>query len=160
MDKKTNPAKEWLMRYQAMQIRQESMIRSIEAAEERTLRCTYVLKPIHVQGGSGAYDRMAEDVVGKLDGQVALKSSIAEIEEALKEVVETIDRIERAKKDAADRAEWEKAVLQLRYVEGLKWDDVIQKLPYEKTAVHEIHGTALLKVNKMLKKRTLSDTKV
>lgn len=160
MDKKTNPAKEWLMRYQAMKTSQEGLIQSIEEAEDRAMRCTYVLKPIHVQGGSGAYDRMAEDVAGKLDGQAALKNSIAEIEEVLQEIVETINRIEPAKNEAADRVEWEKTVLRLRYIRGLKWDDVIQKLPYEKTAVHEIHGTALLKVNKMLKKRTLSDTKV
>lgn len=148
MEKKQNPAKEFLKRYGALCMRRESLTNSIDAAIERATKCTYTLNPIKVQGGSGAYDRMAEDIATKLDCVNLLTEARADAERALQDILAAIDSI-------AD--EEQKTLLTLRYVEGLKWEDVCYRMHYEKTKVHELHGLALVKINRWLKLRTKTE---
>lgn len=148
MDKKQNPAKEFLKRYSALCLRRESLTNSIDAAIDRATKCTYTLNPIKVQGGGGAYDRMAEDIATKLDCVNLLTEARADAERALQDILAAIDSI-------AD--EEQKTLLTLRYVEGLKWEDVCYRMHYEKTKVHELHGLALVKINRWLKLRTKTE---
>lgn len=148
MEKKQNPAKEFLKRYGALCMRRESLTHSIDAAIDRATKCTYTLNPIKVQGGSGAYDRMAEDIATKLDCVNLLAEARADAERALQDILAAIDSI-------AD--EEQKTLLTLRYVEGLKWEDVCYRMHYEKTKVHELHGLALVKINRWLKLRTKTE---
>lgn len=148
MEKRENPAKAFLGRYTALCERRDSLTRSIDSAIDRATKCTYTLNPIKVQGGSGAYDRMAEDIAIKLDCMSLLEGAKADTVAALQEILSAIDSV-------AD--EEQKAVLTMRYVEGLKWEDVCYKIHYEKTKVYELHGYALVKINKWLKSRSKTE---
>ena len=139
-----NPAKAFLSRYKYLCIQQESLQRSIQAAQDRALSCTVRLKPIHTQGGSGAYDRLAEDVAGKLDAEEQLALCVSDKNRALAEILAAINSLQ---------SEAQKTVLTLRYIECLDWPDVQDKMGHEKTQTYIIHGRALWEVWQWMKRK-------
>lgn len=139
--KPDNPAKTFLSRYKYLCIQQESLQRSIQAAQDRALSCTVRLKLIHTQGGGGAYDKMAEDVAGKLDAEEQLEADLEVISKALAEIRAAINSLQ---------SEAQKTVLTLRYIECLDWPDVQDKMGYERTQTYIIHGRALRNVLKWM----------
>ena len=136
-----NPAKAFLSRYKYLCIQQESLQRSIQAAQDRALSCTVRLKPIHTQGGGGAYDRLAEDIASKLDAEEQLSLDLGEISKALADIRAAINSLQ---------SEAQKTVLMLRYIEGLDWQDVQEKIGYERAQTYIIHGRALRNVMKWM----------
>ena len=142
-----NPAKTFLKRYRALIVEQESLQRSIEAAYDRARSCSVRLKPIHVTGGSGAYDRMAEDVARIADETEQLKATKTRVAAALSEILEAIGAVED---------ETQHAVLLLRYVEGLDWLKIADKLNYADRTIFILHGRALWAVNHWLQAKEKS----
>lgn len=138
-----NPAKTYLKRYRALLIQRDSLQRSINAAYERATSCTVRLKPISVSGGAGAYDRMAEDVARISDETAQLEDAKAKTEMALSEIMEAI----RAVPD-----EMQRAVLLLRYVEGLDWITLSERIGYEISNTYILHGRALWTVRRWMEK--------
>lgn len=136
-----NPAKAFLSRYKYLCIQQESLQRSIQAAQDRALSCTVRLKPIHTQGGSGAYDRLAEDVAGKLDAEEQLALCVSDKNRALAEILAAINSLQ---------SEAQKTVLTLRYIEGLEWHKVAVRIGYTEAGVYVLHGRALRNVMKWM----------
>ena len=136
-----NPAKTYLRRYRALVVQQESLQRSIDAAYDRAYSCTQRLKPIRVQGGGGAYDRMAEDVARIADETEKLREAKAKVDAALADVLTAINAVPD---------EMQKTVLILRYVEGLDWISISERISYEERQTFVIHGRALWAVRKWL----------
>jgi DNA-directed RNA polymerase specialized sigma24 family protein len=139
--KQENPAKTFLKRYRALAIQRDSLQRSIDAAYDRAYSCTARLKPIHVQGGGNIYDRMAEDVARISDETEQFKAAKERAETALAEILEAIQAVPD---------EMQKTVLMLRYVEGLDWISISEKISYEERQTFVIHGRALWAVRKWL----------
>ena len=139
-----NPAKRFLRGYRAMMIRRESLLREIDRRRESATGTTVRLKPIQVQGGSGAYDRMAEDVARIVDAEEALTAEIAEISKRLTEILEAI---------ASVPDEMQKTVLTLRYIEGLDWVQIQERICYERTQTLVLHGKALVHINRWMEKK-------
>lgn len=148
MEKKQDPAEEFLKRYRDLCDRMDSLTISIDEAIDRATKCTYTLNPIKVQGGSGAYDRMAEDIATKLDCVNLLTEARADAERALQEILEAINSITDEK---------QKKLLTLRYVRGLKWEAVYHEMHYEKSRTHELHKLAKKKIDRWLKLRTKTE---
>lgn len=136
-----NPAKTYLKRYRAMMARRESLQRSIEEAYDRATSCTQKLRAVHVDGGSAAYDRMAEDVVKVADSTEQLKKVLDQIDRDLQEILRAIDSVPD---------ELQKTVLTLRYIEGLSWESIQEQLNYERTQTLVAHGRALWHVKQWL----------
>ena len=136
-----NPAKTYLRRYRALVVQRDSLQRSIDAAYERAYSCTQRLKPIHVQGGGGMYDRMAEDVARISDETEQLKAAKERAEKALSEIMSAIQAVPD---------EMQKTVLILRYVEGLEWHKVAVQINYTEAGVYVLHGRALWNVKKWM----------
>ena len=136
-----NPAKTYLKRYRALVIQRDSLQRSIDAAYDRAYSCTHRLKPIRVQGGGSAYDRMAEDVARISDETEKLKAAKERAEAALAEIMSAIQAVPD---------EMQRTVLLLRYVEGLDWISLADKIGYEERQAFIIHGRALWTVRKWL----------
>ena len=143
--KQENPAKVFLKRYRALAIQRDSLQRSIDAAYDRAYSCTARLKPIHVQGGGNIYDRMAEDVARISDETEQFKAVKEQAETALAEILEAIQAVPD---------EMQKTVLLLRYVEGLGWLDISEKIGYEISNTYILHGRALWNVKKWMEGRT------
>ena len=136
-----NPAKTYLRRYRALVIQRDSLQRSIDAAYDRAYSCTQRLKPVHVQGGGGVYDRMAEDVARITDATEQLRDAKAKVDAALGEILTAINAVPD---------EMQKTVLMLRYVEGLDWRAIQETVNYEETQIFVIHGRALWHVRRWL----------
>ena len=136
-----NPAKTYLRRYRALVIQRDSLQRSIDAAYDRAYSCTQRLKSVHVQGGGSVYDRMAEDVARISDETEQLKAAKERAEKALAEIMSAIQAVPD---------EMQKTVLMLRYVEGLDWISIAERIGYEISNTYILHGRALWSVRKWL----------
>ena len=140
--KPENPAKTYLRRYRALVVQRDSLQRSIDAAYDRAYSCTQRLKPVHVQGGGGVYDRMAEDVARITDATEQLRDAKAKVDAALGEILTAINAVPD---------EMQRTVLLLRYVEGLEWIAISERIHYEERQTFVIHGRALWAVNQWLR---------
>ena len=136
-----NPAKTYLKRYRALVYQRDSLQRSIDAAYDRAYSCTVRLKPMHVIGGSGAYDRMAEDVARISDETEQLRAAKERAEKALSEILSAIQAVPD---------EMQRTVLLLRYVEGLDWISISERIHYEERQTFILHGRALWAVRRWL----------
>jgi DNA-directed RNA polymerase specialized sigma24 family protein len=135
-----NPAKRFLRGYRALLVRRDSLLREIERRRESATGTTVRLKEISVQS-SGAYDRMAEDVARIVDDEESLGDALQEIARKLKEILQAIESVPD---------EMQKTVLTLRYIEGLDWLPIAERIGYEISNTYIIHGRALVEVNKWL----------
>lgn len=140
-----NPAKRFLRGYRALLVRRDSLLREIERRRESATGTTVRLKEINVQSG-GAYDRMAEDVARIVDDEESLGDALQEIARKLKEILQAIESVPD---------EMQKTVLTLRYIEGLDWLPIAERIGYEISNTYIIHGRALVEINKWLEKKTL-----
>ena len=138
-----NPAKRFLRGYRALLLRRESLLREIERLRESLTGITAPLKDDPVQG-SGAADRMADTVARIVDAEEALNPALTEINDRIREILAAIDSVPD---------EMEKTVLTLRYIEGLDWITISERIAYEISNTYIIHGRALVEVNRWLKGR-------
>lgn len=144
MDRPENPAKTYLKRYRACIYRVKSLERAIDEATARATSITVRLKPISVQNGNTVYDQMAEEVCKIADITVELREEAEKAWEVLAEILKAIDAVPD---------EMQKTVLTLRYVEGLNWMQIAEKIGYEISNTYILHGRALWAVNQWMKAR-------
>lgn len=139
---KPNPAKQFLKGYKALMLRRESLLREVERMRESLTGTTVQLKQ-DVVTGSGATDRIGNLVPQIVDTEEAIKPELKEINERIKRIFSAIN-------SAPD--EMQKTVLTLRYIEGLDWLAISERIGYEISNTYIIHGRALSEVNKWLVK--------
>jgi DNA-directed RNA polymerase specialized sigma24 family protein len=148
MNEKKNPAKEFLSRYGNLFQQRESLLRSIDIIRANATNTGIHLKDVRVQSSSPVHDQMAEDAAKIVDMTAKLDALVKEIDQALSEILMAI----RAVEDSTQQT-----VLMLRYVEGLDWADIMERIGYEKTQTMVYHGRALLAVKAWLEVRTKTD---
>ena len=136
-----NPAKTFLRQYRGMVARCNALSRAIREAEEQATDVSVHLKPVSVQT-SASGDAMLNSVIRMVEATEQLQEEKARCDQALQEVLTAINSV-------AD--ETQKAVLTMRYVEGLAWTDIQEQINYERTQTLVIHGRALEAVNKWLR---------
>lgn len=143
-----NPAKAFLRRYRAILSRQQSLIRALNAVRDRQTDCTVKLRAVQVQSG-WAGDRLAEEIVRQIDieDQIIAQEQLAAA--ALAEIFEAIGSVQD---------DQQRAVLTLRYIEGLSWIEIQDRIGYERTQTLVIHGRGLWAVNQWLKERTKTES--
>lgn len=137
-----NPAKAYLRRYRAALQRAESLQRAIDEARNMAISISVQLKPDKVQT-SGGHDLMESAIIRAADATVVLDEQLKGANAVLTEVLEAISAVPD---------EMQKTVLTLRYVEGLPWISVSERIHYEERMTFMIHGKALIAVNEWLKK--------
>lgn len=140
-----NPAKRFLRGYRALLLRRESLLREIERLRESLTGITAPLKDDPVQS-SGAADRMADTIARIVDAEEALAPALDEINCRIREILAAIDSVPD---------EMGKTVLTMRYIEGLDWLKISEKVGYEISNTYIIHGRALVEVNRWLSAQTL-----
>ena len=148
MENNQNPAKEFLNRYRHLVQRRESLLREIDMIRARATSTSVRIKDVNVLSSSRIHDQMAEDAALLADSTAALDALVKEIDLALREILEAIAAVDDEK---------QKTVLTLRYIEGLSWQHVQERMAYEHTQVMVIHGRALIKVKEWVKERTKTD---
>ena len=140
-EKKPNPAKTFLRGYRALILRRQALFREIERLRESLTGTTVQLKP-DVVSTSGAGDRMGDTVARIVDAEEALRPALAEIARQIADIMSAIESVPD---------EMQKTVLTLRYIEGLDWFTISDRIGYEISNTYIIHGRALYEVNRWLK---------
>lgn len=135
-----NPAKQYLKGYKALMLRRESLLREVERMRESLTSTTVQLKE-DVVTGSGATDRIGSVVPQIVDAEAAIKPELADINERIRGIFAAIN---------AAPDEMQKTVLTLRYIEGLDWLAISERIGYEISNTYIIHGRALVCVNQWL----------
>lgn len=137
-----NPAKAFLRRYTALRAQYESIQRDMDAKRECLTSITAPIGGDSVQ--SSTSDRMASVIASIIDSETDLAETASQIERSLREILAAIGSVQDS---------MQKAVLTLRYVEGLDWISVSERINYEISNTYIIHGRALVEVNKWLEGR-------
>lgn len=135
-----NQAKTFLMQYRALSIQLDSIRREVQRKRDSLTSITVQLKPDVVKG-SGVSDRMAEAIAQIVDAEAQFAEIVGQITKTQREIMEAIKSVEN---------ETQKAVLMLRYVEGLDWISIQERIGYERTQTLVLHGRALIAVNKWM----------
>lgn len=137
-----NPAKTFLKQYTALKEQYKSIQREMAERRECLTNTTAPMDGDAVQSSSG--DRMASVIASIIDSEVDLAETAREIERSLRDILAAIGSVQDS---------MQKAVLTLRYVEGLDWISVSERINYEISNTYIIHGRALVEVNKWLEGR-------
>lgn len=137
--KTVNPAKEALKEYRWKLKQRDELLREMDESYDRAISCTVRLKPNKSFGSSASYDRMADDVVRIADTRERLKEKIAELDAKMADILKMIDAV---------NDERGRLILTMRYVRGMRWEDIQKEMHYSEKQVKRIHGFALLDINK------------
>lgn len=141
MQDKQNPAKYYLKGYKALMLRRESLLREVERMRESLTSTTVQLKQ-DIVTGSGATDRIGNLVPQIVDTEQTILPELKDINERIRRILAAINSVPD---------EMQKTILTLRYIEGLDWISVSERVGYEERQTFVIHGRALIAVNRWLK---------
>ena len=139
----TQAAKAYLRQYRGLLARCKALSRAIQRAEEEATDVSVHLKPVSVQT-SASGDAMPNSVIRIVEATEQLQQEKARCESALADVLAAINAVPD---------ETQKAVLTMRYVEGLPWTEIQGQINYERTQTLVIHGKALQTVSAWLRQR-------
>lgn len=142
-----NPAKTFLRRYRAILQRQRSLQRTLKNIRDSQTDIAAKLGAVRVQGGSPD-DRQANDIARICTLEELIADAEKQAAAALRDILDAIDAVPDEK---------QKTVLTMRYVEGLPWPEIADRLHYEKTQVFLFHGLALKNINQWLKVRSKTE---
>lgn len=138
--KPENPAKKLLSRYRSMIRERDALQDEINASFGKATSCTTQLSPIKT-GGSAAYDRMGENTINMIDAQERLEQSRQQLNLLVQRIMKYWDAMED---------ERQKELILYKYIRGMKWEDIQEKMSYERTQIYVLHGRALLTINRMM----------
>lgn len=143
----SNPAKAYLMRYRALQLKCAALERAIRSAMENATNTTVALKEVCVQT-SGGGEMMANAVVSAIDATKYLEEERQEATKIMNEIMQAIKSV----KD--DR---QQTVLIEKYINGRPLNQIQQDIGYEKRNTIIIHGRALWEVWQYMKRKGLCE---
>ena len=140
MQEKQNPAKQFLRGYKALLLRRESLLREVERMRESLTSTTVQLKQ-DIVTNSGAQDKIGNIVPLIVDAEESIIPELKEINQQIKRILSAINSVPD---------EMGKTVLTMRYMEGLDWLTISERIGYEISNTYIIHGKALIAVNNWL----------
>ena len=144
MKRTENPAKVFLRRYISIAARIDALKQAIDAAMERAFGTSVTLREVKVLSSPAEHDPMAADVCAAVDASEILREAMVKAQNDLREILTAIDAVSD---------ERQKTVLTYRYVNGMKFPDIAEKMNFSEPAIFVTHGRALLAVNKWLVER-------
>ena len=144
----TQAAKAYLRQYRGLVARCKALTRAIEKAQEEATDVSVHLKPVSVQTSSSG-DAMLNSVIRMVEATEQLQREKARCDAALADVLTAINAVQD---------ETQKAVLTMRYVEGLAWTRIAENINYEERQTFVIHGRGLAAVAEWLDSAQLRST--
>ena len=142
--KPDNPAKLFLRRYIALSGRVDALQAAINQAMERAFNTGVSIKEIKVLSSPAEHDPMARDVCNAVDACEIMYQYKNDAAVACMEILAAIETVPD---------EVQKELLTMRYITGLSFQEIQEKMNYERSQVFVIHGKALLAINKWLSKK-------
>ena len=139
--KPPNPAKKVLEDYRQLLVQQETLEASIRRRYERATSCTTRVRPNKTTGGGASYDRMADDVCASVDAKAQLKETIRRIDREIGRVLRLTDLVTDEK---------QRTVLYMRYIDGMGFQQIADRLGYSRIHACRLNGLALLEINRKM----------
>ena len=147
MKQHQNPAKAYLLRYQALKSKCAALERAIRAAMENATNTTVALKEICVQT-SGGGEMMANAVINAIDATKYLEEERQEATKVMREILDAIKAVPD---------ETQQTVLIEKYINGRTLQQIQNDVHYERRNMTIIHGRALWEVWQYMKRRGLAE---
>ena len=129
--KSRHPASAYLGSYVAIKKQIEALENEMSYLREKA---TYATPNIEKAGHSVRVDAMAALAVRRVDVETRLANMIEHLRECLDMRLWLLDQLDNP---------MHKLILTYRYINGLSWMEIRQKINYEESAAYEIHGRAL-----------------
>ena len=147
MTHKQNPAKAYLLRYQALKSKCAALERAIRTAMETATNTTVALKEICVQT-SGGGEMMANAVINAIDATKYLEEERQEATKVMREILDAIKAVPD---------ETQQTVLIEKYINGRTLQQIQNDVHYERRNMTIIHGRALWEVWQFMKRKGLAE---
>ena len=125
----------YLSRYRRLNQRIDRLLEEQSRWRERALKITPTLSQAPGGGGSGSPIERPMDKVLEID--VEINREIDEMQIARKEIRETLNQLED---------ESLKLLMEYRYIDGMTWEQIAEKMDYSRQWVTSLHGMALQKI--------------
>lgn len=125
----------YLSRYRRLNQRIDRLLEEQNRWRERALKITPTLSQAPGGGGNGSPIERPMDKVLEID--VEINREIDEMQIARKEIRETLNQLED---------ESLKLLMEYRYIDGMTWEQIAEKMDYSRQWVTSLHGMALQKI--------------
>lgn len=125
----------YLSRYRQLNQRIDRLLEEQSRWREMALKITPVLSQTPGGGESGSPIERPMDKVLEIDEEI--NREIDELQTVRQEIRAVLDQLED---------ENLKLLMEYRYIDGLTWEQIAEKMDYSRQWVTSLHGTALLKI--------------
>ncbi|MEA5016131.1 MAG: hypothetical protein VB099_16390 [Candidatus Limiplasma sp.] len=139
--KEPNPAKRYLAEYRTLACRRDTLIEELERLRDASMRATSRLSATRLSGTSGR-GGMEDSVIRVVDGEEALRRTIAHLDECLVARLVLIERL---------TDERQKLVLTYRYINGWGWAEIMRRMCLSERPMFYLHGKALESFRRAMK---------
>lgn len=102
---------------------------------EKAMRITPVLSPVPGGGGSGSPIERPMDKVLEIDAEI--NREIDELQTVRQEIRAALNQLEDENLEM---------LMEYRYIDGLTWERIAEKMDYSRQWVFRLHGKALQKI--------------
>lgn len=125
----------YLSRYRRLNQRIDRLLEEQSRWRERALKITPTLSQAPGGGGSGSPIERPMDKVLEID--VEINREIDELQIVRQEIRNTLNQLED---------ENLKLLMEYRYIDGMTWEQIAEKMDYSRQWVTSLHGMALQKI--------------
>ncbi len=125
----------YLSRYRRLNERIDRLLEEQSRWREMALKITPVLSQTPGGGESGSPIERPMDKVLEIDAEI--NREIDELQTVRQEIRAALNQLED---------ENLKLLMEYRYIDGLTWEQIAEKMDYSRQWVTSLHGTALLKI--------------
>ena len=126
----------YLSRYRRLNERIDRLLEEQSRWREKAMRITPVLSPVPGGGGSGSPIERPMDKVLEIDAEI--NREIDELQTVQQEIRAALNQLEDENLEL---------LMEYRYIDGLTWEQVAEKMHYSWRHTCRLHGEALAKIN-------------
>lgn len=136
MSKTENEQKiRYLSRYRRLNQRIDLLLEEQGRWREKAMRITPVLSPVPGGGGSGSPIERPMDKVLEIDAEI--NREIDELQTVRQEIRAALNQLEDENLEL---------LMEYRYIDGLTWERIAEKMDYSRQWIFSLHGKALQKI--------------
>ena len=126
----------YLSRYRRLNQRIDRLLEEQGRWREKAMRITPVLSPVPGGGGSGSPIKRPLEKVLEIDAEI--NREIDELQTVQQEIRAALNQLEDENLEL---------LMEYRYIDGLTWEQVAEKMHYSWRHTCRLHGEALAKIN-------------
>jgi DNA-directed RNA polymerase specialized sigma subunit len=140
-------AKEYLNQAYKLNNRINSKLEQLEVLKSLSMKVTSCFSDVKVMHSKNEKSQMEKNLVQIVDLSVEINDEINELIRLKSEIAETIREVDDVNCEL---------LLVKRYISGKSWEEIAEEMQYSISGIFRIHGEALKKINKILKRQKKS----